>query len=60
MLGNSKWASLIESGKAATHVSRWFKFCSDQATFKSVQCKTPGNRPSKSAGNDVKKVSPKI
>ena len=32
-LGNSRWSTLLDGGKADAHVARWFKYCSGQKPF---------------------------
>jgi len=49
---NSKWSALLENG--GDHVSRWFKFCSDQGIFKAVNSKA-GKAATSQKGNASKK-----
>lgn len=57
MVGNTKWSNLLDGGKADTHVSRWFKYCSDQGIFKAVNGKIALKKESKKTSeNDGKKV----
>jgi len=51
LIGNSKWNNLLDSGKANTHVARWFNYCSKQDIFQAVQPKLQ----SKSANNTAEK-----
>ena len=48
---NSKWANLVDSGKAATNVNRWFKFCNNQSSFKAVAGATGGITKGNDKGN---------
>lgn len=43
LVGNSRWSTLLDSGKAEEHVARWFNFCSKQALFASVLMPIPAS-----------------
>ena len=59
IIGNSKWSTILDSGKAGSHVSRWYKYCSDQGIFKAVWGKM-SPRKAKSGKDSNKEDSGKV
>lgn len=51
--GNAKWSALLAKGCVGEHLSRWFKFCSNQGIFKAAISKA-GIAPSNNKTNEKK------